>query len=69
MMDIARTLKPDVEMIVRVHNDDEAALLRNEGATRVFVGEHELASAMTSHIVERLADGIGRGAAIGDRAV
>jgi len=45
MMDTARTLKPDVETVVRTHSDQAAALLRKEKAGKVFVGEHELASA------------------------
>jgi CPA2 family monovalent cation:H+ antiporter-2 len=67
MMDIARTLKPDVEIVVRTHGDEEAALLRKEGARRVFIGEHELALAMTRHVVERIAGGTGERGAIGDR--
>jgi len=54
MIEIARTLKPDVETIVRTHNDEEAALLRKEHADMVFIGEHELALAMTRHVLERI---------------
>jgi len=54
MIDIARTLKPDMETVVRTHSDDEAALLRKENAGGVFMGEHELALAMTRHVLERL---------------
>jgi len=54
MIDIARTLKPDVETVVRTHSDDEAALLKKENASGVFMGEHELALAMTRHVLERL---------------
>ena len=68
MMEIARTLRPDMELIVRAHSDDEAVLLQKEGA-RVFMGEHELATAMTSHIVARVAGEIGSRAATGGRAV
>jgi monovalent cation:H+ antiporter-2, CPA2 family len=55
MIEIARTLKPDVETIVRTHSDVEAALLRNEKAGKVFIGEHELALGMTRHVLERIA--------------
>ncbi len=55
MMDTARTLKPDVETVVRTHSDEEAALLRKERARKVFVGEHELALGMTRHVLERIA--------------
>jgi CPA2 family monovalent cation:H+ antiporter-2 len=68
MMEIARTLRPDMELVVRAHSDDEAMLLQKEGA-RAFMGEHELATAMTSHIVERVAGEIGRGVATDGRAV
>jgi CPA2 family monovalent cation:H+ antiporter-2 len=54
MIEIARTLKPDVETVVRTHSDEEAALLRQERAGGVFMGEHELALAMARHVLERL---------------
>ena len=57
MIEIARTLKPDVETIVRTHSNEEAALLRNEKAGKVFIGEHELALGMTRHVLERIAGG------------
>jgi CPA2 family monovalent cation:H+ antiporter-2 len=55
MIEIARALKPDVETVVRVHSDEEAALLRKENAGEVFMGEHELALGMTRHVLERVA--------------
>jgi CPA2 family monovalent cation:H+ antiporter-2 len=57
MIEIARTLKPDVETVVRTHSDEEAVLLRKEKAGKVFVGEHELALSMTRHVLERIAGG------------
>jgi CPA2 family monovalent cation:H+ antiporter-2 len=57
MIEIAHSLKPDVETIVRTHSDVEAALLRNEKAGKVFIGEHELAIGMTRHVLERIASG------------
>ncbi len=57
MIEIVRTLKPDVETVVRTHSDEEAALLRKEKAGKVFVGEHELALSMTRHVLERVAGG------------
>jgi CPA2 family monovalent cation:H+ antiporter-2 len=54
MIEIARTLKPDVHAVVRTHSDEEAALLRQERAGDVFMGEHELALAMARHVLERL---------------
>ena len=53
MAEIARTLNPAVEIIVRTHNEEEAALLQKERVGTVFYGEHELASAMTHHVLAR----------------
>jgi CPA2 family monovalent cation:H+ antiporter-2 len=55
MIEIARALKPDLHTVVRTHSDEEAALLRQERAGGVFMGEHELALAMARHVLERLA--------------
>ena len=55
MIEIARALNPGIETVVRTHNGEEAALLRNENAGTVFVGEHELALGMTRHVLERIA--------------
>jgi CPA2 family monovalent cation:H+ antiporter-2 len=53
MAEIARTLNPAIEIIVRTHNEEEAALLQKERVGTVFYGEHELASAMTHHVLAR----------------
>lgn len=57
MLEIARVLKPDVETVARVHGDEEATLLRGEGAARVFFGEEELASGMAQHVLGQLGEG------------
>ena len=54
MLEVARALRPDAETVVRTHSDDEAALLRKERVSRVFMGEEELASGMARHVLERL---------------
>ena len=54
MVEIARTLNPDIEIVVRTHSEEEAALLRSENAGTVFMGEHELALAMTRHVLEHV---------------
>lgn len=59
MIETARTLNPGIEVIVRSHNEEEAAQLRAAGAGAVFLGEAELAGAMTRHV---LAPPAGRGA-------
>ena len=51
MVEIAKTLNPPIAVVLRTHNDDEAALFNDEGLGVVFVGEHELARGMTGHIL------------------
>jgi CPA2 family monovalent cation:H+ antiporter-2 len=53
MAEIARTLNPAIEIAVRTHSEEEARLLANENVGMVFFGEHELASAMTRHVLAR----------------
>jgi CPA2 family monovalent cation:H+ antiporter-2 len=55
MAQTARTLNPSIEIAVRSHNVDEAALLEAEGTGRVFVGENELARSMARHVEETVA--------------
>ena len=55
MVDIARTLNPNIEIILRTHGEDESVLLRRDGIGTVFFGEEELARGMTSHILDRVA--------------
>lgn len=55
MASFARQLNPGIEIAVRSHNEEEARRLEEEVAGRVFVGEHELAAAMTRHVLERTA--------------
>ena len=62
MVDIARTLNPKIETLLRTHSDEEAALMQREGLGTVFMGEHELAKAMTRQVLIRM------GAAIDERA-
>ena len=50
MAQTARTLNPSIEIAVRSHNSQEAALLRAEGTGRIFVGETELALAMARYV-------------------
>jgi len=50
----ARTVRPDIEIVVRAHSDDEAALLRKDRGSHVFMGEHELALGMTRQVIESM---------------
>jgi CPA2 family monovalent cation:H+ antiporter-2 len=51
----ARLLNPQIEIAVRSHSEDEAERLEQEVTATVFVGENELAMAMTRHVLERCA--------------
>ncbi|MEJ8858241.1 YbaL family putative K(+) efflux transporter [Variovorax robiniae] len=55
MIETARTLNPGIQTVVRSHNEEEAALLSREDSAIVFLGEHELAQAMTREVVRRAA--------------
>jgi CPA2 family monovalent cation:H+ antiporter-2 len=57
MVEIARTVNPHIEVIVRTHRDEELTLLEKNIAGKVFLGEHELAMTMTRHVLERYAMG------------
>ena len=54
MVDVARKLKPDIQIVLRTHTDEEATLLRRENVGAVFMGEHELAKAMTQYVLEHM---------------
>ena len=63
MVDAARALNPGIEVVVRSHNAQEAALLERDGAGTVFVGERELARSMAAFVLARVqADQPGAGA-------
>ena len=53
VVEIARTLNPAIEVVVRTHNEEEAALLQREHIGTVFLGEQELALGMTRHVLRR----------------
>jgi CPA2 family monovalent cation:H+ antiporter-2 len=57
MIEIARTVNPRIETVVRMHSEEEAVLLEKENAGKVFLGEHELALAMTRYVLERYVAG------------
>ncbi len=54
MVEIARTLNPKIETLLRTHSDEEAALLEEQNLGKVFMGEHELALAMIHHVLGRM---------------
>ncbi len=61
MSDIARTLNEGIHILVRSHNAEEAELLEQDGAGKVFVGERELADSMVRSVLELAAQPVDRG--------
>ncbi len=57
MVEIARTLNPGLQVVLRTHNEEEAELLGKESLGTVFLGEHELARGMSDHILRQLQSG------------
>ncbi|MBY0271557.1 MAG: Kef family K(+) transporter [Burkholderiales bacterium] len=55
MIETARMLNPQIDIIVRTHSDEEAELLRRDLPGKVFMGEHELALGMTRYVLDRMA--------------
>ena len=53
MIDTARTLNPDIEIVLCTRSEDETKLLRKDQIGTVFFGEEELAKSMTHHILQR----------------
>lgn len=53
MADIARTLNPAIEIVLRTHSEEESQMLRKDDMGVVFYGEEELAKGMTTHVLER----------------
>lgn len=48
---IARLLNPEIQIVVRSHNVEEAELIQLEAGATVFVGEKELARSMIAHVL------------------
>ncbi len=54
MLEIARMLNPNIEILVRSNSDEEVSLLERESVNRVFFGEQELAHSIVQHILSQL---------------
>jgi CPA2 family monovalent cation:H+ antiporter-2 len=61
MVETARTLNPEIEIVLRTHSEDESALLRKEKLGTVFYGEEELAKGMSVHVLGRFVPQSGGG--------
>jgi CPA2 family monovalent cation:H+ antiporter-2 len=57
MVEVARTVNPRIETVVRTHSEEEAMLLEKEIAGKVFMSEHELALVLTRYVLDRYAAG------------
>jgi CPA2 family monovalent cation:H+ antiporter-2 len=53
MAEVARTLNPKIEIVLRAHSESESVLLRSEGIGTVFCGEEELSRGMADHVLQR----------------
>ncbi|NML15253.1 YbaL family putative K(+) efflux transporter [Azohydromonas caseinilytica] len=54
MVEIARLLNPDIEIVLRGRGEEDAALMQRERAAAVFTAEGTLAQAMSGHVLQRL---------------
>lgn len=53
IVDIAKQLKPDIEVVIRTHHEDEYQRLQKDLGEAVFFGEEELAKGMSAHVLHR----------------
>ena len=51
--EIARKLQPNIEVVVRTHNEEEYRLLSKDAVGTIFFGEEELAKGMSTHVLRR----------------
>lgn len=49
MVETARLLNPQIEILLRTHSESESELLRRDHCGTVFLGEEELAKSMSAH--------------------
>ncbi|WP_157263459.1 YbaL family putative K(+) efflux transporter [Azohydromonas aeria] len=54
MVEIARLLNPDIEVVLRGGGEDEAAFIQRAQAGAVFTAEEALGRVMSAHVLERL---------------
>ena len=55
MVEIARTLNPGIEVVIRTHSPDAADIFRKDHLGRVFFDEEELARSMKAYILSKFA--------------
>jgi len=54
MIEIARKLNPDIETVIRTHNEEEANLWTKENIGKIFLSEQQLANGMAEHVLARM---------------
>lgn len=54
MIEIARTLNPTIETVIRTHIEEEAMLWQQENIGKIFLGEQQLAEGMAAHVLHRM---------------
>ena len=57
VIEISRKLNPDIEIMIRSHNENDVDLFRQEGRVGVFLGAEALAQTMGRHVLERFGKG------------
>ena len=55
MIDTAKMLNPDIEIVLRTHSESESKLLKQAGADKVFFDEELIATGMIEHALEKMA--------------
>ena len=53
MISCAYQLNPDIEIVIRTHNEEEASLLQREISGKVFFAEEEIAKNIGAHVLKR----------------
>ncbi|OKP04418.1 YbaL family putative K(+) efflux transporter [Xenorhabdus eapokensis] len=53
----AREIRPDINIIVRAHYDDEVTYIAERGTNHIIIGEHEIARAMADALPEEYEEG------------
>jgi CPA2 family monovalent cation:H+ antiporter-2 len=55
MVDTARTLNPQIEIVLVAQSEDEMRMLREENIGEVFLGDEQLARGLAGHVLARFA--------------
>jgi CPA2 family monovalent cation:H+ antiporter-2 len=55
MVDTARTLNPEIEIVLIAQSEDEMRMLRDENIGEVFLGDEQLARGLAGHVRSRFA--------------